>query len=88
MAHWAKLPEPTIGPAMTYVASVGINAYDVATNEGLATQVTDGPLSTVADGQNGVFATTPGHVPRAVVPEHQLLRGRDLHGGSVGGRMS
>jgi hypothetical protein len=42
----------------TYVVSVNANAYYVATIGGLATQVTNGNLSSVADGANGVYGNT------------------------------
>lgn len=40
----------------TYVVSVNVNSYYVATNSGLATSVVNGSLSSVA-GSNGVFAS-------------------------------
>jgi len=39
----------------TYVVSVNVNAYYVATGGGLASTVINGNLSSVADGANGVF---------------------------------
>jgi uncharacterized protein YaiE (UPF0345 family) len=46
-----------------YVVSVNINEYYVATPAGLATTLTNGDLSAVADGSNGVFSTTPDLFP-------------------------
>jgi hypothetical protein len=39
----------------TYVVSVNVGSYYAATNNALASSITNGPLSTVADGANGVF---------------------------------
>jgi hypothetical protein len=49
----------------TYVASVSILSDYVATLGGLASPVINGPLSTVADGNNGVYSLTPGQFPTA-----------------------
>ena len=46
-----------------YVVSVGLNAYYSATPAGLATEIAVGPLRSVADGQNGVYAPTAGVLP-------------------------
>ena len=46
----------------TYVVSVNVNAYYVATDGGLASSVVNGTLSSVADGANGVFGN-PGVFP-------------------------
>jgi hypothetical protein len=46
----------------TYVVSVNTNLYYVATNNGLAGAVTNGYLSSVADGANGVYGN-PGVFP-------------------------
>jgi uncharacterized protein YaiE (UPF0345 family) len=46
-----------------YVVSVNVNEYYVATPAGLATTLTNGDLSAVADGSNGVFSTTPDLFP-------------------------
>jgi hypothetical protein len=60
------LPTPLqILANMTYVVSVNANSYYVATNSGLATAVVDGPVSSVADGANGVFIGTPFSFPTA-----------------------
>lgn len=45
----------TIAANTTYVVSVTVNSYYVATLGGLATSVVNGSLSSVADGRNGVF---------------------------------
>jgi hypothetical protein len=47
----------------TYVVSTNANSYYVVTAGGLATTLTNGDLSAVADGSNGVFNTTPGNFP-------------------------
>ncbi|MGJ5673033.1 MAG: N,N-dimethylformamidase beta subunit family domain-containing protein [Nostochopsis sp.] len=47
----------------TYVVSVNVNAYYVFTNDQLANSITNGDLSSVADGNNGVFNGTPGAFP-------------------------
>ena len=50
-------------PGTVYVVSVGLNAYYSATPAGLATEIAVGPLRSVADGQNGVYAPTAGDFP-------------------------
>jgi hypothetical protein len=50
-------------PGQTYVVSVSYNAYFGLTGAGLASQITSGPLLSVADGANGVYATTAGQFP-------------------------
>jgi hypothetical protein len=50
-------------PNVVYVVSINANATFVATGGGLLTQVTSGPMHSVADGLNGVFATTGGTFP-------------------------
>jgi N,N-dimethylformamidase beta subunit-like, C-terminal/Domain of unknown function (DUF4082)/Bacterial Ig-like domain (group 1)/Bacterial Ig domain len=47
----------TIQANTTYVVSVNENAAYVATNSGLASPVVNGPLSSVADGANGVYGS-------------------------------
>jgi hypothetical protein len=42
----------------TYVISVLSNTAYGATNQGLATSISNGSLSSVADGNNGVYGTT------------------------------
>ena len=46
-----------------YTVSVGFNARFVMTSYGLRDARTSGPLSTVADGQNGVFGLSAGTFP-------------------------
>jgi hypothetical protein len=53
----------SIAANTTYVVSVNANSYYVATNNGLATTITNGDLSAVADGSNGVYNTTPSNFP-------------------------
>jgi len=47
----------------TYVISVGLNSRYVKTPGGLAAQLTSGPLRSVADGSNGVYADAAGQFP-------------------------
>jgi Domain of unknown function (DUF4347)/Domain of unknown function (DUF4082) len=47
----------------TYVVSVNANSYFAVTGNGLGTTITNGDLSAVADGSNGIFNTTPGEFP-------------------------
>jgi Domain of unknown function (DUF4347)/Domain of unknown function (DUF4082) len=47
----------------TYVVSVNANSYFAVTGNGLGTTITNGDLSAVADGSNGIFNTTPGAFP-------------------------
>jgi hypothetical protein len=53
----------TLTPGQVYVLSVGMNSRFVATLDGLTTARTSGPLSSVADGANGVFASAAGVFP-------------------------
>ncbi len=49
-----------IQPGNTYVVSVNSNtAYGAGASQSLASSITNGILSTVADGNNGVFSGTP-----------------------------
>ena len=50
-------------PDTTYVVSVNANAYFVTTGGGLASSVVSGPLSSVADGANGVHSQAAGQFP-------------------------
>jgi hypothetical protein len=50
-------------PGVTYVASVGVNKTFVLTYGGLLNQITAGPLQSIADGANGVFASAAGTFP-------------------------
>ncbi len=47
----------------TYIVSVNVNAYYVFTNDQLASSIVNGDLSSVADGNNGVFNGTLGNFP-------------------------
>jgi hypothetical protein len=58
------LPTPLqLQPNTTYVISVNANSRYAVTASGLASQVSNGSLHTVADGQNGVYSTTIGSFP-------------------------
>jgi len=50
-------------PNTTYVVSVNANSAYAATSSGLASQISSGPLHTVADGLNGVYSATTGSFP-------------------------
>jgi hypothetical protein len=52
-----------LSPGVTYVVSVNFNTKFVVTGAGLASPRTSGPLSTVADGANGVFGASAGTFP-------------------------
>jgi len=60
----AALSSPVaLTPGSVYVVSVGLNSrYSIGYGE-LANAITNGPLSSVADGQNGVFALDAGSFP-------------------------
>ncbi|MGB3422544.1 MAG: DUF4347 domain-containing protein, partial [Dolichospermum sp.] len=47
----------------TYVVSVNSNTFYAFTSNGLGTTLTNGDLSAVADGSNGVYDFTPGSFP-------------------------
>jgi hypothetical protein len=60
----ANLATPLqLQPGVVYVASVGFNAYFDVTTSGLSTQYISGPLKSVKDGANGVFASAAGLYP-------------------------
>lgn len=60
----AVLPSPYLIEANTvFVVSVNVNTEYPITQNGLATSITNGFLSTVADGNNGVFNVNPGLFP-------------------------
>ena len=48
-----------------YVVSVNQNSFFVVTSGGLASQVTSGPLQSIADGANGVFGSSAGTFPNS-----------------------
>jgi Domain of unknown function (DUF4347)/Domain of unknown function (DUF4082) len=49
----------------TYVVSVNANSYFAVSGNGIGTTITNGDLSAVADGSNGVYNSTPGLFPTA-----------------------
>jgi hypothetical protein len=53
----------TLTAGATYVVSVGFNTRFVMTNSGLSAALTNGALTSVADGQNGVFGASAGMFP-------------------------
>ena len=58
------LPTPLqLQPNTTYVVSVNANSAYPLTSNGLTTQISNGPLRTVADGLNGVFNAVRGSFP-------------------------
>jgi hypothetical protein len=60
----ANLSTPVnIAAGQTYVVSVGLNSFFVVTQQGLLTQLSSGPLHSVADGANGVFGSAAGVFP-------------------------
>ncbi|MDX6490485.1 MAG: hypothetical protein QOD43_730, partial [Gaiellaceae bacterium] len=50
-------------PNTTYVVSVNANSAYAVTSSGLASQISSGPLHTLADGLNGVYGATTGSFP-------------------------
>jgi hypothetical protein len=59
----ATLSSPiSISANTTYIVSVNVATHYAATNGGLSSSIVNGPLSTVADGANGVFGN-PGSFP-------------------------
>ena len=60
----ATLSSPvSLSVGTTYVVSVGFNGFFGLTTFGLQTQITSGPLKSVADGQNGVYGASAGTFP-------------------------
>jgi hypothetical protein len=53
----------SLTPGVTYTASVGFNSRFVTSPFGLRTALTSGPLSSVADGLNGVYGLSAGVFP-------------------------
>jgi len=53
----------TLTPGTSYVVSVNINNYYVVTLSGLASSLSSGPLFTVANGANGIYAGVGGAFP-------------------------
>jgi hypothetical protein len=71
----APLPNPLILAANTiYVVSVNSNASYAYSDQGLATTITNGALSTVADGVNGVFNDTPALFPTSTYHNANYFR--------------
>jgi Domain of unknown function (DUF4347)/Domain of unknown function (DUF4082) len=58
----------------TYVVSVNANSYFAVSGGGLATTITNGDLSAVADGSNGVYDSTPGVFPIASSSNNNYFR--------------
>ena len=59
----ALAPPLALQPGATYVISVNANAFFSVTGGWLATRIVSGPLSSVADGANGVFGLAAGTFP-------------------------
>jgi hypothetical protein len=53
----------TIQANTTYVVSVNANSHFAITNNGIATTLTNGGISAVADGSNGTYSLDPGQFP-------------------------
>jgi hypothetical protein len=49
----------------TYVVSVNANSYFAVSGNAIATTITNGDLSAVADGSKGVYSSTPANFPTA-----------------------
>jgi Domain of unknown function (DUF4082) len=64
----------TIQPNTTYVVSVNANQFYVATNNGIATTLTNGDLSAIADGSNGVYNVSPGAFPTQAYQNSNYFR--------------
>ncbi len=58
----------------TYVVSVNANSYFAVSGNGIATTITNGDLSAVADGSNGVYDLTPGVFPTAASTNNNYFR--------------
>jgi Domain of unknown function (DUF4347)/Domain of unknown function (DUF4082) len=58
----------------TYVVSVNANSYFAVSGNGIATTITNGDLSAVADGSNGVYDLTPGVFPIAASTNNNYFR--------------
>ena len=50
-------------PGQTYLVSVGMNSRFVMTAGTFASEVVSGPLRSIADGKNGVYADAAGDFP-------------------------
>lgn len=70
----ANLPNSlTLAPNTTYIVTVNSNRAYGATNNALAAPVVNGPLSTVADGANGVYGA-PGMLPTSSYQNSNYFR--------------
>ncbi|MGB8167451.1 MAG: DUF4082 domain-containing protein [Chthoniobacteraceae bacterium] len=58
----------------TYVVSANCNTHYPFTDQGLATSIINGPLSSVADGTNGVFNDLPGGFPAGTYHNSNYFR--------------
>ncbi|OYE06338.1 N,N-dimethylformamidase beta subunit family domain-containing protein [Nostoc sp. 'Peltigera membranacea cyanobiont' 232] len=67
----------------TYVVSVNVNSYYVATNDQLGSSIVNGNLSSVADGSNGVFNGTPGAFPTGSYRNTNYFRDIDFVAASL-----
>jgi 5-hydroxyisourate hydrolase-like protein (transthyretin family) len=65
-----------------YLVSVNANQYYALTNSGLETSISNGDLSSVADGNNGVFGT-PGTFPTSSYQNTNYFRDVVFYGGSL-----
>jgi Domain of unknown function (DUF4347)/Domain of unknown function (DUF4082) len=63
-----------IGANTTYLVSVNANSYFATTVNGISTTITNGDLSAVADGSNGVYNPTPGSFPTASYSNSNYFR--------------
>jgi hypothetical protein len=66
VSGWQRQPLATplaLQAGTTYLVSVNANAFFGMTAGGLANAISSGPLHSVADGQNGVFASAAGNFP-------------------------
>jgi hypothetical protein len=55
----------SLQPGQTYTISIGLHSTYVRNYDDLATQLVSGPLRSVADGHNGVYASVAGQFPSA-----------------------
>ncbi|MBD2676749.1 MULTISPECIES: N,N-dimethylformamidase beta subunit family domain-containing protein [Nostoc] len=62
----------------TYVVSVNVNSYYVATYDELDSAIVNEDLSSVADGQNGVYNFTPGSFPNGSYRNTNYFRDIDF----------
>ncbi|MFS0515834.1 N,N-dimethylformamidase beta subunit family domain-containing protein [Nostoc sp. UIC 10607] len=67
----------------TYVVSVNINAYYVATYDELASSIVNGDLTSVADGNNGVYNSNPNYFPTSSFRNTNYYRDIAFVAGSI-----